>query len=248
MIKKIDTRRFLGVITARGGSVRLPRKNVLNLAGKPLIGWTIEAAIRSKYINEVVVSTDSKEIADISKAYGANVPFMRPEELSVDSAHPIEAVKHAVNFCMNEQKKKFEYVLLLHPTSPLRDEHDIDKAIEFMFSKKANAVISVSETEHSPLWSNTLPEDLSMKNFLQDDLKNKMSQDLPKYYRLNGAIYICKTKKLLQENTFFLKDNIYAFLMNVNKSVDIDSFIDFKLAETLIQNDNMKLYPAKGGL
>lgn len=235
-MNKRNKKDFLGIITARGGSKRLPRKNVLDLAGKHLIGWTIEAALKAKYIDEVIVSTENKKIADISKAYGANVPFMRPEELSTDSAHPFEAVKHAVNYYINERKKEFEYVILLHPTAPLRDEYDIDKAVEFLYSKKADAVISVCETGHPPLWSNTLPENLSMKDFLRNDLKGKMAQDLPKYYRLNGAIYICKTKRLLQEGTFFLKDNIFAFLMDVGKSVDIDSLIDFKLAETLIQN------------
>lgn len=120
----------------------------------------------------------------------------------------------------------------------MRDEHDIDKAIEFMCSQKGDAVISVCEAEHPPLWYNTLPENLSMKHFLRDELKRKMSQDLPMFYRLNGAIYICKTEKLLEEGTFFLKDNIYAFLMDVKKSIDIDSLIDFKLAEVLMRTNN----------
>lgn len=230
---KRDKRTFLGVIPARGGSLRLPKKNVLDFVGKPLIGWTIEAALKSRYINQVVVSTENVEIAEISITCGANVPFMRPKELSADSVHPAEVVKHAVNYYINEQKKEFEYVLMLQPTSPLRDEHDIDRAIEFLYSKQADAVISVCEVAHSPLWYNTLPENLSMKNFLRDDLKSKMSQDLPTYYRLNGAIYICKVQKLLEEGSFFLKDNIFAFVMDTTKSVDIDSVIDFKLVEVL---------------
>ncbi len=232
---KLGEKAFLGVITARGGSKRLPKKNVLDLAGKPLIGWTIEAALKSKYVDEVVVSTDNTEIAEISKNFGAEVPFMRPKELSTDSAPSTQVVIHAVNYYLDEQKKEFDYVMLLQPTSPLRDEHDIDKAIEFLYSKKADAVISVCEAEHPPLWSNTLPENLSMKNFLRDNLKGKMSQGLPTYYRLNGAIYLCKVKILQEENTFFLKNNIFAFLMDAEKSVDIDSLIDFKLAEALMQ-------------
>lgn len=240
-MNKLDERTFLGVITARGKSKRLPNKNVLDLAGKPLIGWTIEGALKSRYINELVVSTEDVEIAEISKSYGANVPFMRPKELGADNVHPAEVVIHAVNYFINEQKKEFEYVVLLQPTSPLRNEHDIDKAIEFLYSTKADAVVSVCEAEHSPLWYNTLPENLSMKNFLRDDLKGKMSQDLPTYYRVNGAIYISKVKRLLKENTFFLKDNIFAFLMDVKKSVDIDSLVDFKLAEILMQTNNTEL-------
>ncbi len=232
---KLDGIKILGVVTARGKSKRLPRKNILDLAGKPLIGWTIEAALKSKYIDEVVVSTEDSEISEISKNFGANVPFMRPKELSDDSIHPAEVVKHAVNYCINDQEKEFDYVVLLQPTSPLRDAHDIDKAIELLYSKRADAVVSVCEAEHPPLWSNTLPENLSMKNFLKDDLKNRVSQDLPTYYRINGAIYICSIKKILEENTFFLKDNIFAFLMDAEKSVDIDTPIDFKLAEVLMR-------------
>ncbi len=232
---KLGEKTFLGVITARGESKRLPQKNILDLAGKPLIGWTIEAALRSKYIDEVVVSTDDAEISEISKNFGAEVPFMRPKELSIDNTPSADVVIHAVNYYINEQKKEFDYVMLLQPTSPLREAHDIDKAIEFLYSKEADAVVSVCEAEHPPLWSNTLPENLSMKNFLRDDLKSKVSQDLPIYYRINGAIYICNTKKLLEESTFFLKDNIFAFLMDAEKSVDIDSLMDFKLAEALMQ-------------
>ena len=240
-MNKLDERTFLGVITARGRSKRLPSKNVLDLAGKPLIGWTIEAALKSRYIDELIVSTEDVEIAEISKSYGANVPFMRPKELGADNVHPAEAVIHAVNYFINEQKKEFEYVVLLQPTSPLRNEHDIDKAIELLYSTKADAVVSVCEAEHSPLWYNTLPENLSLKNFLRDDLKGKMSQNLPTYYRLNGAIYICKAKRLLKEKTFFLKDNIFAFLMDARKSVDIDSLVDFKLAEILMQTNKTEL-------
>jgi len=240
MMSKLDERTFLGVITARGGSKRLPAKNVLDFAGKPLIGWTIEAALKSRYIDELIVSTEDIEIAEISKSYGANVPFMRPKELSSDDVHPAEAVMHAVRYFTSEEKREFDYVLMLQPTSPLRNEDDIDKAIEFILSMKADAVVSVCQAEHSPLSYNTLPESLSMNNFLRDDLKVKMSQDLPTYYRVNGAIYISKTKRLLEEATFFLKDNIFAFLMDVKKSVDIDSLFDFELAEILMQT-NMRI-------
>jgi len=124
--------------------------------------------------------------------------------------------------------------VLLQPTSPLRNEKHIDEAIELLEKKKADAVISVCETDHSPLWSNTLPEDLNMSNFLRDEIKNKRSQDLPKFYRLNGAIYICKTDKFLEEKTFFIKNNIYAYIMDRKSSIDIDDEIDFKLAKVLI--------------
>jgi len=126
----------------------------------------------------------------------------------------------------------------LQPTSPLRTEKHIDGAIEFLDKKRADAVISVCEMEYSPLWSNTLPEDLNMRDFLSENIKEKRSQDLPKYYRLNGAIYICKTDKFLEENTFFINENIYAYVMDKTSSVDIDDEFDFKFAEKLLKKEN----------
>jgi CMP-N,N'-diacetyllegionaminic acid synthase len=123
---------------------------------------------------------------------------------------------------------------LLQPTSPLRTTKHLQEAILLLEEKQADAVISVCETEHSPLWANTLPVDKSMQGFLREELLNIRSQDLPTYYRLNGAIYICKTNKLLEAESFFLKENIYAYLMDIKSSVDIDTEIDFKWAEFLI--------------
>jgi len=124
---------------------------------------------------------------------------------------------------------------LLQPTSPLRNEKHIDEAIELLEVKNADAVVSVCEMNHSPLWSNTLPQDGNMKEFLRDEVLNKRSQDLEKYYRLNGAIYICQSDKLLENRGFFLKDNIFAYIMNRKSSIDIDEEIDLKVAEILIK-------------
>ena len=223
---------FLAIIPARGGSKRLPRKNVLDLYGKPLIAWSIEAALKSKYISKVIVSSDDEEILNIAKEYKADF-IKRPDELASDTATTFDALKHTL-----ENVEKYDYVVLLQPTSPLRTEKHIDEAIELLKEKNADAIISVCEVEHSPLWSNTLDENLDMSNFLRDEVLNKRSQDLPKYYRLNGAIYICKTDKLLQNKGFFLKENIYAYKMNKKHSVDIDEEIDFIIAEKLMQHNN----------
>ena len=221
---------FLAIIPARGGSKRLPNKNILNLAGKPLIAWSINAAKNSKYLDEIVVSSDSDKILDIAKDYNVKT-IKRPSNLATDKTTTIEVIKHIIQ----EVEKKYDYIVLLQPTSPLRDEHHINKAIEWLDFKNADAVIGVCEMEHNPLWSNTLPDDLSMKNFLKDEIKNKRSQDLDKYYIINGSIYICKIDKLLEENSLFLNDNIFAYVMDRKSSVDIDDEIDFKLAEVLIQ-------------
>lgn len=220
---------FLAIIPARGGSKRLPRKNILNLNSKPLIAWSIEAGLNSKYIDKVIVTSDDTEILDISKQFGA-VTIKRPVELASDVATTFDTLKHTIdNF------EKYDYIVLLQPTSPLRDEKHIDEAIELLLSKKADAIVSVCEMDHSPLWSNKLGDSLSMVGFIKDEVLNKRSQDLEIYYRLNGAIYICDTKKLLETKTLLLKSNIYAYEMDRRNSVDIDSDLDFLLSEILIK-------------
>ncbi len=219
---------FLAIIPARGGSKRLLRKNVLDLAGKPLIAWSIEAGLNSNFIDKVIVTSDDEEILKISKEFGADT-ITRPDELASDTATTFDTIEHTI-----ENTNKYDYVVLLQPTSPLRDEKHLDEAIRLLASKEADAVVSVCEMDHSPLWSNTLPKDGNMNRFLKDDILNKRSQDLEKYYRLNGAIYICKTDRLLAGKSFFIKDNIFAYCMDRKSSVDIDEQIDFKLAECLI--------------
>jgi len=220
---------YLAIIPARGGSKRLPNKNILDLAGKPLISYTIEAAKKSKYIDEIIVSSDSDEILEIVKEYNIKT-IKRPDYLASDTAKTIDVIKHVIEI-MN---KKYDYIVLLQPTSPLRNEKHIDEAIELLNVKEADAIVSVCEMEHSPLWSNTLPSSLSMEGFIREEIKNKRSQELEKYYRINGAIYICKTDELLKQNTLFLDKNIFAYIMDRKSSIDIDDEIDFKLAEVLM--------------
>lgn len=221
---------FLAIIPARGGSKRVPRKNVLDLNGKPLIAWSIEAGLNSKYTDKVVVSSDDDEILEISNKFGAET-IKRPDELASDTATTFDAIKHTI-----DNLEKYDYIVLLQPTSPLRNEKHIDEAVELLESKKADAVIGVCEMDHSPLWSNTLDESLSMSNFLKEEVLNKRSQDLDKYYRINGAIYICKTERLLDEKSFFIKDRIFAYIMDKKNSIDIDEEIDFKIAKSIIKD------------
>lgn len=229
----LNNKTFLAIIPARGGSKRLPRKNVLDLCGKPLIAYSIETGLKSKYINEVVVTSDDDEILAISEKFGSET-IKRPDELASDTSTTFDAIKHAI-----DNLEKYDYIVLLQPTSPLRDEKHIDEAIELLMKKEADAVVSVCEMEHSPMWSNTLDDSLSMKNFLTDEILNKRSQDLEKYYRLNGAIYICKTEKLLKAKSFFLKKNIFAYRMDRESSVDIDEEIDFRITQIIKESKNV---------
>ena len=224
---------YLAIIPARGGSKRLPGKNLLDLNGKPLVAWSIEAGLNSKYIDKVVVTSDDADILNIAKYYGV-LSINRPIELSSDTATTFDAVEHAI-----ENIKYYDYIVLLQPTSPLRTEWHIDKAIEFLINKEADAIVSVCEMDHSPLWSNTLDDTLSMAEFLTKSIKNKRSQDLDSYYRINGAIYICDTKKLLKEKGFFIENRIYAFKMDGETSIDIDNEIDFQLADLILKNKDV---------
>lgn len=226
----IKEKKILSIIPARGGSKRLPRKNILPLVGKPLILWTIEAAKKSKYIDKIVVSTEDEEIYNLCIENETEV-IKRPDYLATDEASSIDVVMHVIE-SLNE---KFEYIILLQPTSPLRSEKHLDEAIELLFNKNADAIISVCEVDHPVQWCNKLDSNLSLKNFISEEFLNKRSQELEKYYRINGAIYICKTEKFLEEKTFFLKNNIFAYVMSREDSIDIDNIIDFKLAEILIK-------------
>jgi len=230
-------RTILGLIPARGGSKGLPRKNIKPLLGKPLIAWTIEQALASKYLDKVVVSTDDKEIAEISKKYGAAVPFMRPKELAEDNAKGIEVVLHAIDWLKkNNKQKQYNLLMLLQPTSPLRSTEDIDKAIEILFLKEAKAIVSVCEADHHPLWANTLPGDGCMKDFIKKEIMNKNRQELPVFYRLNGAIYSAYCDYIKERKSFFGKET-FAYIMPKSRSVDIDNEVDLKLAEILVKNN-----------
>lgn len=226
----LKNKTFLAIILARGGSKRLPRKNVLKLNKKPLIAWSIEAGLKSQYVDKVVVSSDDDEILSVAQEYGADI-LQRPIELASDTATAFDAIEHTI-----KNIEQYDYVILLQPTSPLRSEINIDEAIVLLDKKQAEAVVSVCETDHSPLWSNTLPNDDSMSQFLKEEVLNKRSQDLDVYYRLNGAIYICKTDRLIEEKGFFIKDKIYAYKMDRESSIDIDEEIDFKMAEFMMEN------------
>jgi len=227
---------FLAIIPARGGSKRLPRKNILEIGGKPLIVWSIEAALKSKHLDNTIVTSDDDEILNISNVYGSDV-IKRPSELADDTSTTFDALEHVL-----KNTKNYDYVVLLQPTSPLRNSKHIDEAIETLMEKKADAIISVCDMEHSPAWSNMLNDDGDMSNFISEELKNKRSQDLEKYYRVNGAIYICKTDRLLDEKIFFIKDNVFAYFMDRKYSIDIDEEIDFIVAEKLLDEQQNNVF------
>ncbi|RXJ72809.1 CMP-N-acetlyneuraminic acid synthetase [Veronia nyctiphanis] len=220
----------MAVIPARGGSKRLPGKNILPLAGKPLIGWTIEAAQQSQYVDKVVVSTDSQQIADVADMFGVRVPSLRAPELSDDKASSVTVLIDAVERYGSEA----DIIVLLQPTSPLRTSEHIDNALTLFDSKEALSVISVTPCEHSPLWANTLPDTMAMDDFIRPEAAVR-SQDLPTHYRLNGAIYALDKADLLQTSAINFSNRAFAFEMDSRDSVDIDTQLDLDLAEVCIR-------------
>jgi CMP-N,N'-diacetyllegionaminic acid synthase len=233
----INDKKVLAIIPARGGSKGLPGKNKKELYGKPLIAWTIEEAKSYSNIDRIVVSTDDDEIVEIAKKYGAEVPFIRPAVLANDTSSTIDVIFHAINWLKEHEDYRPEYILLLQPTSPLRIKEDIDGAIQMLKDKNARSIVSVCETDHHQWWSNTLPENGNMKDFLRPEILNKRRQVLPVFYRINGAIYLADTDYLRERNSFFGSDT-FAFEMPKEHSIDIDSDIDFKLAGLLLQAKN----------
>jgi CMP-N-acetylneuraminic acid synthetase len=229
MIQKI-----VAIIPARGGSKGIPRKNIRLLAGKPLIAYSIEAALNSKYINRVIVTTEDKEIAGISRKYGAEV-IERPEGLAKDNSQTIDVVKHILENLKKNENYTPDIIALLQPTSPLRTEKDIDNVIELFANNKCGSVISVCEAIHPVYWTFTIEKYLKPL-FSWDYILNKRRQDLPKTYILNGAVYITSLDNLYKYNSFFNR-KIIPYIMQSKKSVDIDEKVDFEFVEFLLRRD-----------
>ncbi|NLK95016.1 MAG: acylneuraminate cytidylyltransferase family protein [Clostridiales bacterium] len=225
-------KKILAIIPARGGSKGIPRKNIKNICGRPLISYTIMAAKNCKYIDRVIVSTEDEEIAEVSKAFGAEIPFLRPKELAEDTSPTIECIIDAINKLKENEGYYPEYVALLQCTSPLRTSRHIDEAIEQLLNSKRDGIISVNEVESNPYWTNII-KDGKLEYFIEEGKRITRRQDLPKIYEMNGAIYIIKTDILIKEKTFE-SENVGAYVMNTKDSVDIDDLLDFKFAELIL--------------
>lgn len=225
----------LAIIPARSGSKGLRNKNIKLLNGKPLLAYTIEAAQASGVFDEIMVSTDSKQYAEIAKEWGASIPFLRKEGLSSDTASTWDVVRSVL---MEYRKKGIEYdtVCVLQPTSPLRNSEDIIEGYRLKEVKSAKAIVSVCEMDHSPLWSNVLPENKSMSKFIRKEVVKTPRQELPMYYRINGAIYILDREKI-EEGDKIYSEHCFAYVMPKERSIDIDDKIDFLMVESILKTD-----------
>jgi CMP-N,N'-diacetyllegionaminic acid synthase len=228
-----DGNRVLGLVPARGGSRGLPDKNTRPRAGRPLIAWTIETASACASIDDVVVSTDSERIARVATENGAQVPFMRAEHLARDDSRMIDVVLDAVD-TLADAGRKFDIIALLQPTSPLRTTADIDDAFARLRESGGQAVVSVCRAEPSPLLAGTLPADGSLADFLRPREATANRQQLPEYFRLNGAVYLAEVP-WLRERGSFVGRGAFAFVMPPERSVDIDTELDLMFAECLLK-------------
>ncbi len=218
----------LGLIPARGGSKGIPRKNIKPIAGKPLIVWTIEAALRSSLHDAVVVSTDDPEIAEVARRAGAQVPFMRPSALAQDQTPGLDPVLHAL-----AQLPQYDSVLLLQPTSPLRTTEDIDAGLCLVAQRQTTSMVSVCEPDSHPYWTYLLSEDQSLERLI-NVVPVARRQDLPPAFAINGAMYFADAN-WLRRSLSFVDTETLAYVMPKERSIDLDTPLDWKFAELLLK-------------
>ena len=231
----INGKKVLGIIPGRGGSKGIPQKNVKLFAGKPLIEWTIDEAMRAKHIDKLIVTSESDEIAKISISAGATVPFSRPKKLASDTATGNEVILHALRWFENKNEL-YDYFIYLQPTSIFRKANHIDKSIEsFDSNPSADSLVSVGLPTKHPYWMKQVDRNGFLKDFIDVDKPYNNRQELPTVYLINGAIYISECRKFLEHESFY-KGNCLAFEMNRVSSIDIDSVDDWNYAEHLFNN------------
>ncbi len=228
---------IVGLIVARGGSKGVPRKNIKPLAGKPLIAWTIDAARQSQALARLILSTDDEEIADVARRHGAEVPFMRPAALAADDTLAIDVVEHALGWLDRDQDCRPDYLLLLQPTSPMRTAEDIRGAIGLAEERNAEAVVGVCEADSHPFLTKRLSEQGALEDFVSTDQADLRRQALPPAYMINGAIYLNRPESLLRHRSF-VPTGTLAWVMPRQRSVDIDTPWDLRLAELQLKGDH----------
>jgi len=227
--------RILGVITARGGSKSIPKKNIVPLLRKPLIAYTIVPALKSKYLTRVIVSSDDPEIIKIAERYGAEIPFARPEELSTDTSLSIDVVKHAITFMEERDHITYDYVFLLQPTTPMRITADIDGAIEKILETGADSIIGVVEVggKHPARMMKIVNDRLI--DIAEEPVEGTPRQLLPKVYLRSGSVYLVKRDIIMNQKSFKGND-CRPWIIPKESAVNIDEPIDLALAEIMMKN------------
>lgn len=226
----------LAIIPARGGSKGIPKKNISLLGNKPLIAWTLEAALIAEAVDRVIVTTDNPEIAKIAKDYGAEVPFQRPASLAQDDTPGIKPILHATHWLIDHEDYLPDFVVCLQPTSPFRTGKDIDRAMDLARLKNADSVVSITPLVHNPNWMQIMDGDGRLKDFIPGGTSVGSRQEMEQVYELNGAIYLIRTVTLFEEETFFVKET-FGFVMPRERSIDIDTPWDLYLADLIAKDE-----------
>ena len=225
--------RVLGIIPARGGSKRLPRKNVASLGGKPLVAWAIEAALGASKLSRVVVSSDDAEVLSIAAKYGDEVGLRRPDEFATDSAPAIDYVQHALSALEQTSEEPFDAVAILQPTSPFTLPEDIDGTVALLESTGADTAVSVMEVDHAihPVKLKRLEEDRLLPYF-EEERGRMAAADLPNVYVRNCSVYV--TKRELIDRGIIIGDDCRGYLMPRDRSFDINEALDLQFANFLL--------------
>ena len=232
----ITDQTVLAILPARGGSKGLPGKNILPLAGKPLLAWSIEAALACPEVDRVILSSDDAKIMETARALGCEVPFERPAALAGDHASGVDVILHA----LETLPESYDWVVVLQPTSPLRLPQDITDCLTLCLTHDAPACVSVA-SEKSPYWSYFVTPDQRMTPLLGRDNTQAGRQQLPPAYTLNGAVYVARRAWFLEHRTFVTPET-RAHVMPVERSVDVDTALDFKLAGLLLE-ERLEAHP-----
>jgi len=228
--------KILGITLARGGSKSVPKKNIRGLCGKPLIAYTIKEALKSSYLTRYIVSTDDSEIKDVAEKNGAEVPFLRPADLATDKASSMVALNHAIDFVEKEEGIKYDYVVELMCTNPLKTVKDIDSCIDKLIQTGADSVIAVHKLEdHHPIRIKKIIGDRIIDFCLPEPLDSRRQDLKPDAYIRSGAIYALKRDELMIRNSRYGTKNSRPYILPPERAVNVDTEIDFLVAETLIK-------------
>jgi len=233
----IDGKSVLAIIPARGGSKGLPGKNIRPMCGKPLISWTIDKAKKCRYLDAILVTTDDQKIANIAQNFGAYVPFIRPAEFATDQSSTYDVIRHALSYFKDTEFKEFDYVVLLEPTSPLREDDDIGQMLELIVGrqKEFDSIVSIGQvTEHPSIMKRLVAD--SIEPFYPDLAQTTRRQDNVAAYFPFGVAYIAKTSSLLEENTFYTRRCTY-FLIKRYQNYEIDDIYDFLCIESVMKHE-----------
>lgn len=236
----IDGKAVLAIVPARGGSKGLPGKNIINLMGKPMLGWPIEAARNSQYIDKIIVSTDDQKIADVAAEQGAEVPFIRPADLATDDATTISVIEHALEY-LKTRGDEFDYVVLLEPTSPLTETSDINFALEKLLKNQdiADSIVGVSKIESThPAFDVYVDEYEKIQPYIGSGFSSTLRrQELSDLYYCEGSLYISTIQSLLKQKGFY-HERALAYKVPRWKAFEVDDLVDFYCVEAIMKNLN----------